>query len=94
MRFDDTNPVKEDQEYVDSIMDDVRWLVSGSTKGWLTTSSSREQAAEMMLYAFSSTPLSRSMALRQYAKYLMRWLSLVSGTMGVRKGSVGRTDRL
>ncbi len=26
LRFDDTNPTKEEQEYVDSIMDDVRWL--------------------------------------------------------------------
>jgi glutaminyl-tRNA synthetase len=26
LRFDDTNPVKEDVEYVDSIMDDVKWL--------------------------------------------------------------------
>ena len=26
MRFDDTNPVKEDQEYVDGILDTVRWL--------------------------------------------------------------------
>ncbi len=26
MRFDDTNPVKEDQEYVDSILDAVHWL--------------------------------------------------------------------
>ncbi len=26
MRFDDTNPVKEDVEYVDSIMEDVKWL--------------------------------------------------------------------
>lgn len=26
MRFDDTNPAKEDQEYVDSIRDNVRWL--------------------------------------------------------------------
>ena len=26
LRFDDTNPVKEDQEYVDSIKEDVRWL--------------------------------------------------------------------
>ena len=26
MRFDDTNPVKEDTEYVDSILDSVKWL--------------------------------------------------------------------
>jgi glutaminyl-tRNA synthetase len=26
LRFDDTNPVKEEQEYVDSIINDVRWL--------------------------------------------------------------------
>ncbi|TSA27990.1 MAG: glutamine--tRNA ligase/YqeY domain fusion protein [Bacteroidetes bacterium] len=26
LRFDDTNPVKEELEYVDSIMEDVRWL--------------------------------------------------------------------
>ncbi len=26
LRFDDTNPEKEEQEYVDSIMKDVRWL--------------------------------------------------------------------
>jgi len=26
LRFDDTNPVREDEEYVQSIMEDVRWL--------------------------------------------------------------------
>ena len=26
LRFDDTNPVKEEQEYVDSIIEDVKWL--------------------------------------------------------------------
>ncbi len=26
LRFDDTNPVKEDQEYIDAIIEDVRWL--------------------------------------------------------------------
>jgi len=26
LRFDDTNPIKEEQEYIDSITEDVRWL--------------------------------------------------------------------
>jgi glutaminyl-tRNA synthetase len=26
LRFDDTNPVKEDIEYIESIQDNVRWL--------------------------------------------------------------------
>ena len=26
LRFDDTNPIKEEQEYIDSIMEDVKWL--------------------------------------------------------------------
>jgi glutaminyl-tRNA synthetase len=29
LRFDDTNPTKEDVEYVDSITEDVKWLISG-----------------------------------------------------------------
>ena len=29
LRFDDTNPLKEDVEYVDAIMEDVRWLGYG-----------------------------------------------------------------
>src|SRR5947208_2296441 len=29
LRMDDTNPTKEEVEYVDSIIEDVRWLVGG-----------------------------------------------------------------
>src|SRR6187431_2996180 len=29
LRMDDTNPAKEDVEYVDSIQHDVRWLIGG-----------------------------------------------------------------
>jgi len=31
MRFDDTNPVKEDLEYVRSILADVKWLMSSAS---------------------------------------------------------------
>ena len=33
LRFDDTNPAKEEQEYVDAIMEDVRWLGADWTAG-------------------------------------------------------------
>jgi glutaminyl-tRNA synthetase len=26
LRFDDTNPLREDQEYIDAIKEDIRWL--------------------------------------------------------------------
>src|SRR5262245_3280646 len=29
LRYDDTNPTKEEVEYVDSILEDVRWLIRG-----------------------------------------------------------------
>jgi len=29
LRFDDTNPLKEDTEYVDAIVTDVKWLIAG-----------------------------------------------------------------
>src|SRR5713101_9201184 len=29
LRMDDTNPTKEEVEYVDSITEDVKWLISG-----------------------------------------------------------------
>src|ERR1043165_3532040 len=29
LRYDDTNPAKEEVEYVDSIYEDVHWLISG-----------------------------------------------------------------
>ena len=29
LRFDDTNPTKEEIEYVDSIIADVKWLIEG-----------------------------------------------------------------
>ena len=33
LRFDDTNPEKEEQEYVDSIIESVKWLVGGDYQG-------------------------------------------------------------
>ena len=34
LRFDDTNPVTEDTEYVDSIKEDIKWLLEGTGSGW------------------------------------------------------------
>ncbi|MCC6415604.1 MAG: glutamine--tRNA ligase, partial [Opitutaceae bacterium] len=36
LRFDDTNPAKEDTHYVEAITRDVRWLISGWADGQLT----------------------------------------------------------
>src|SRR5690606_33880660 len=36
LRMDDTNPTKEEVEYVDSIIADVRWLISGWADEYLT----------------------------------------------------------
>ena len=33
LRFDDTNPIKEEQEYVDSIQQDLNWLIDGWADG-------------------------------------------------------------
>ncbi len=49
LRFDDTNPVKEDVEYVDAIQDDIRWLgFKWSDNGPLYASDYFDQ-----LYAFA-----------------------------------------
>ena len=34
LRFDDTNPTKEDIEYVDSIREDVQWLIEPLGISW------------------------------------------------------------
>jgi len=51
LRFDDTNPEKEEQEYVDSIMKDVRWLgLSGmgfTTPRITSTSSTRGRLSSL-----------------------------------------------
>ena len=44
LRFDDTNPEKEETEYVDSIMENVRWLgfdweIASSTRPTISASS-------------------------------------------------------
>src|SRR5580698_5605028 len=34
LRFDDTNPVTEETEYVDSIKNDIKWLLAGTGSVW------------------------------------------------------------
>src|SRR3989442_12511723 len=57
MRFDDTNPEKEEQEYVDSILDAVRWVGFDWTEG-----------SHSNLY-YASDYFDQ---LTQYAEYLIR----------------------
>ena len=41
MRFDDTNPLKENMEYVESILEDVTWLMSSTTTNDATATASQ-----------------------------------------------------
>ncbi len=50
LRFDDTNPEKEEQEYVDSIIDSVRWLGFS----WDEAAATGESAGESNLYFASN----------------------------------------
>ncbi len=50
LRFDDTNPEKEDQEYVDSIVDAVRWLGFN----WENLNASQASIGETNLYYASN----------------------------------------
>ncbi|BBO35286.1 glutamine--tRNA ligase/YqeY domain fusion protein [Lacipirellula parvula] len=51
LRFDDTNPAKEEQEYVDSIVDDVNWLIAGfgETEGFRVQGSAKTSSTEPSL---------------------------------------------
>src|ERR1700756_1807007 len=66
LRFDDTNPVKEDTEYVDSIIDAVHWLGFS----WDSTAKDGEKHAHLyyasdyfdQLYAFAEKLIERGAA--------------------------------
>ncbi|TWG80988.1 glutaminyl-tRNA synthetase [Cupriavidus gilardii J11] len=66
LRFDDTNPVKEDTEYVDSIIDAVRWLGFG----WDSTGADGGRQSHLyyasdyfdQLYAFAEKLIERGVA--------------------------------
>ena len=49
LRFDDTNPIKEDVEYVDAIREDVSWLGYKPTGGEYFTSDYFEQLYNLAL---------------------------------------------
>lgn len=68
LRMDDTNPTKEDVEYVDSITEDVRWLISGwaderlglKQKGQSPAQQVVNGKPDFVLPAVSATPRAQS----------------------------------
>lgn len=66
LRMDDTNPAKEDVEYVESITEDVQWLISGwaddrlglKQKGQLATQQMVNGKPDFLLPATSTAPVS------------------------------------
>ena len=63
LRMDDTNPAKEDVEYVDSIIEDVRWLIGG----WADQSLGLKPPGSEPFYASDYFP-----ALHDFAVELIR----------------------
>ncbi|HAF88625.1 MAG TPA: glutamine--tRNA ligase, partial [Deltaproteobacteria bacterium] len=57
MRFDDTNPIKEDEEYVEGILKDVRWLGYDWSKSLTHASDYFEQ-----LYEFAEVLIQKDKA--------------------------------
>jgi hypothetical protein len=60
LRFDDTNPEKEEQEYVDSIVDSVRWLgfswQDGAGEGGSETANATSTSPPTTSTGWSSLP--------------------------------------
>jgi glutaminyl-tRNA synthetase len=54
LRFDDTNPVKEEQEYIDAIETDVRWLGFDWGQNLFYASDYFEQLYEWAVYLIKS----------------------------------------
>ena len=54
LRFDDTNPAKEEQEYIDSIKEDVRWLGFDWNKHEYYASNYFDQLYEWALYLINN----------------------------------------
>jgi glutaminyl-tRNA synthetase len=79
LRFDDTNPSKEDQEYVDAIIRDVKWLgadFTGPHGGGLH-------------YASNLFPLMYSFAEELIQKNLAYVCTLSADEVAARRGSIG-----
>ena len=75
LRFDDTNPEKEDQEYVDGIIDAVRWLgLDGKTHErdfdglWATCAQHEIDHLDGKLFIDYLGPIKRQMITRKMVK--------------------------
>lgn len=72
LRFDDTNPLKEEAEFVDAIVRDVKWVLSAKTPSPLAKEGERGRG-EGVENAHSSIPINGPFFASDYFPQMLEW---------------------